>query len=79
MPEGVLLLLLIIALVAGVALGYGCGLGGRRHLLSTTMMFVLIVMVVTVIVDLDRPRRGLIHVSQESVIRLKENLNGTAP
>ena len=78
-PEGVLLLLFAIALVAAVALGYGCGLGGCRHFLSTTMTFVLIVMVVTVIIDLDRPRRGLILVSQESMIRLRDDLSHAAP
>jgi hypothetical protein len=78
-PEGVLLLLLIIALVALAALGYGCGLDGCRHFLSTTMMSVLIVLVITVTIDLDRPRRGLIHVSQASMVHLREDLHKSAP
>ena len=78
-PEGVLLLLIIISLMAAVAQGYGCGLGRSRHFWSTTMMFVLIVMVITLIIDLDRPRRWLILVSQESMLRLQENLNKAAP
>ena len=35
------------------------------------MFTVLIVMVVFIILDLDRPKRGLIKVSQDSLIELK--------
>ena len=79
MPETVLLLLFIVALVAALSIGYGCGLGAHRHLFSTTLMSLLIVLVITEIIDLDRPRRGLIRVSQASMIRLQESLNQDVP
>lgn len=37
LPESVLFLLFIIALVATLGIGYGCGLGTHRNLFSTTM------------------------------------------
>jgi hypothetical protein len=78
-PEIVLLLLFTLAAVATATVAYGCGLGGHRHLFATTMVPILIVLVVTVIIDLDRPRRGFIRVSQESMTRLRDDLNRSAP
>jgi hypothetical protein len=77
-PESVLLLLFIVALVTSVCVGYGCGLGAHRQFLPTTMMLLLIMLVITVIIDLDRPRRGWIRVSQNSMIRLQESLSTDA-
>ena len=73
-PESILFLLFIISLVAVLGVGYGCGLSAHRRLFSTTMMSLLIVLVITVIIDLDRPRRGWIRVSQNSTVRLQESL-----
>jgi hypothetical protein len=78
-PESVLLLLFIVALVAVLGVGYGCGLGDHRHLIATTMMSLLIVLVITVIIDLDRPRRGWIRVTQNSMIRLQQSLGADVP
>ena len=78
-PEIVLLLLFVLASVATATVAYGCGLGGHRHLFATTMVPILIVLVVTVIMDLDRPRRGFIRVSQESMTRLRDDMNRSAP
>lgn len=68
----------VTILVLGVV-GYGYGLGGRRDLLSTTAAALLITSVILVILDLDRPRRGLIKVSQQSLLTLRDSLNKSAP
>ena len=73
-PQSVLVLLSIVASIALVGVGYGCGLGRSRHWFSTTMFAVLLVLVITVIMDVDRPRRGFIKVNQESMIRLRKSL-----
>ncbi len=78
-PEIVLSLLFVVALVAVLGIGYGSGLSAHRNLFSTTMMSLLIMMVITVIIDLDRPSRGWIRVSQNSMIRLQESLSTDAP
>lgn len=75
----ILLLLLLVAVMAALLMGYGCGLAKRRHLLSTSFLALLIAMVIIVIVDLDRPSRGLIHVDQKSMIRLHDSLKNVAP
>jgi hypothetical protein len=74
-PESVLLLLFIVALVATLGVGYGSGLSAHRNLFTTTMMSLLFMLVITVIIDLDRPRRGWIRVSQNSMIRLQKSLS----
>jgi hypothetical protein len=78
-PESVVWLLFIVALVAVLGIGYECGLGGHRHLLTTTMMATLIVLVIWVIIDMDRPRRGVIRINQNPMIRLQESLKNDLP
>ena len=41
---------------------------------ETAMASILIASVILVIVDLDRPRRGLIRVSQDRMVELRESL-----
>lgn len=76
-PEVVFYLLFAVA-AAGIGfIGYGSGLNGRRYFKSTALVSLLIVLVIVVIVDLDRPRRGLITVSQNSMLQLKKSVAET--
>ena len=70
-PEVVLLLLFVIFIVAGSILGAAAGLAGGRPLLATVSMAALIVLVIFIVIDLDRPRRGLIQVDQSSMLALR--------
>ncbi len=70
-PEVVLLLLFVIFIVAGTILGAAAGLAGGRPLLATVSMTSLIVLVIFIVIDLDRPRRGLIQVDQSSMSALR--------
>lgn len=72
-PETVLLLGFAI-LAAGV-LGYGNGLACARILSLTAAYCVIVVLVILLIIDLDRPQRGLARVSQASMIQLEEILD----
>lgn len=74
LPDAVIYLVFIVAGVAIGFVGYGRGLAGRRHFVSTAIMAVVVVLVLMIILDLDRPRRGLITVSQSSMERLQEVL-----
>ena len=78
-PELVVELLYGATILSLGLVGYGCGLGGHRNFLSTTTAALLIVSVILVIVDLDRPRRGLIKVSQQSLLTLRDSLSKSAP
>ena len=74
-PEVVLLLLYVTFLMAGAIVGYGSGVAGYRTSFATYIMVALIVVLVFIIIDLERPRRGLIEVSQKSLIDLQTVIN----
>lgn len=77
-PELVLLLLYTTLLITGVMMGYGCGVAGHRPAMATYGFSILMVLVVAVIIDIDRPRRGLIHVDQSSLTSLAKTIDLTA-
>lgn len=69
-PEVVLFLLFGTFLLAACLVGYSAGVSGHRASFATYVLMVLIVCLVFIIIDLDRPRRGLIEVSQQSLVDL---------
>jgi flagellar basal body-associated protein FliL len=73
-PEITLVLLYFVAVMATGLIGYGCGLSGLRNFFVTIISSILIAAVIMVIIDLDRPIRGLIRVSQQRMIDLRDNL-----
>jgi hypothetical protein len=78
-PEIILLLLYFVALTATGLIGYCCGLAGRRNFVVTLLTSLLIAAVILVIVDLDRPRRGLIHVGLGRMMELRASLAQSHP
>ncbi|MFO0925508.1 MAG: hypothetical protein U0736_00495 [Gemmataceae bacterium] len=79
-PEAVFLLLLGVAGLAMGCVGYGAGQTSRRLAMVTMSTCALFAVVIVTIMDLDRPQRGMIQVSQEPMIRLQQQLNeGAAP
>ncbi|WP_373095446.1 hypothetical protein [Zhongshania sp.] len=70
-PEVVLWLLFIVFVASGGMLGYSSGLSGTRVVAPTVMVSFLIAMIVFIIIDLDRPKRGLIQVDQSSLLALQ--------
>jgi hypothetical protein len=74
LPDAVIYLVLIVAAVTIGLVGYGRGLAGRRNFISDAILAGLVVIVFAIILDLDRPRRGLITVSQSSLERVQEVL-----
>lgn len=73
-PEIVFMLLFVTLLMAGSTLGYASGLSRHRAVFPTLIMVALIVLMVFLIIDLDRPRRGLIQVSQKSLEDLQQTI-----
>lgn len=59
-------------------LGYASGIAGHRLTLAAFILIVLMALVVYLIFDLDRPRRGIIQVSHESLLSLQQTI-GAAP
>ena len=70
-PELVLFLLYGTFILTGALLGYASGIGGHRASNGTYVLVALIVVLVFIIIDLDRPRRGLIEVNQSSLVELR--------
>ena len=73
-PEVVMLLLFAGAICSLGLIGCSHGLEDQRNLVMSVLFALLISLVILVIIDLDRPRRGLIQVSQQSMSDLQKSL-----
>ncbi len=73
-PEIVLFMLFGTFILSGAMLGFSSGLAGSRPATPVYLMLVLIVLLVFMIIDLDRPRRGLIEVDQRPLAALLETM-----
>jgi hypothetical protein len=69
-PQPVLYFLFVVTILTMALLGFGCGLGDHRNLPATMALCVLVSLVILVIMDLDRPRRGLIEIDQKPMVQL---------
>ncbi len=78
MPGMLLGLLMVCSGVSMAAVGYGCGVAGRRNVVLTSALAVLFAGTLWAIIDMDHPRQGLIRVSQQSMLDLQESLKTPA-
>ena len=74
-PEVVLLGLLLFAGLAIGILGYGNGLAATHARYPAIILCIVITISFILIIDLDRPNRGLTKVSQESMVDLMIIIN----
>jgi len=73
-PDVILILLFMAAIVTLGLMGYGTGLDQHRNFIPPLMMLILIAFTLLVIIDLDSPRTGLIRISQDSMFLLQQSL-----
>ncbi|MGY4827930.1 bestrophin-like domain [Sphaerotilaceae bacterium SBD11-9] len=73
-PELAIFLLFLTLLVASLGVGYSSGVNGERPPAISFAMLVLVAALVFVILDLDRPRRGVIVVSKQSLFDLQSGM-----
>ncbi|MHB8789011.1 MAG: bestrophin-like domain [Desulfobulbaceae bacterium] len=73
-PEIVLFLMFATIVLTTATLGYASGIAGHRVTLAAFVLMVLIALVVYLIIDLDRPRRGPVQVSHESMLSLQQSI-----
>ncbi len=78
-PEFLLVLLYSAFIVAGGMIGYTAGLADHRPAFATYIMVMLIILLLFMVIDLDRPRSGIIQVSQQGMIELNETINKGMP
>lgn len=76
-PEVILFLLFGTFGMTSIVLGYAAGAAGHRPSLVSYMLIGFIVLLTFVVIDLDRPRRGLIRVDQTSLIEVKAAIDKT--
>lgn len=74
-PELILFLLFGTFVLTGLVVGYASGISDHRPPFVTYLLVLLIVVLTFAIIDLDRPRRGLVRVDQTSLTRLKASID----
>jgi hypothetical protein len=62
-PDVVMFWLLLIAFIAALMMGYGFGRQGRHAVVFKAIFAVMVALVLGLILDLDRPQRGIIRVN----------------
>ena len=67
-PSAVLLMLIGVAMVAMGFTGYNAGVIGARRRAATTIMSLTVAVLILLVIDLDRPARGLIQVPVQPLI-----------
>ena len=70
-PPAIFYLLFVFFIATGALIGYSSGLGQRRSRVPALVLNLLICLLVFIIIDLDRPRRGVIQVRQDSMEALR--------
>jgi hypothetical protein len=78
-PATVLLLLLLTSMLAMGMVGYNAGLSLKRSLPTAVVMILVLSAVITLVIDLDRPREGFLTVSQQPLIELAEQIKAKMP
>lgn len=74
-PELVTSLLFVTLLLSGSIMGYAAGVSSNRPSLTAYILVGLMVMLVFIALDLDRPRRGVIQVSHASLTELQATVH----
>jgi hypothetical protein len=78
-PDVVIIWLLLIALIASAMMGYGFGKEGRHAPIFKAVFAAMIALVFGLVLDLDRPQRGIIRVNLSSMQRVQQIINSAPP
>jgi uncharacterized membrane protein YhaH (DUF805 family) len=74
-PAPVWMLLVFVAFCGVGMTGYDAGASGKRMWFSQMLLPLLITTVITILVDLDSPRQGLVVINQQSLIEMERTLH----
>ncbi len=81
-PDVVIIGILLIAFIASAMMGYGFGRQGKRALGFKALFAVMLAIAIGLILDLDRPQRGLIRVNLaplQNVQRIMQAVSSRRP
>ena len=73
-PETITWLLILGAALTLGMVGFHAGLHRHRSLISAVVLVVVLGAVITLVVDLDRPRRGFLQVGQQPLIDVEQQI-----
>ena len=71
-PDRVLTVLLLYAVLAAAMLGYTAAAKGKPQRIATVCVLVAVTLALVMILDIDRPRSGAIQVSEQPLEELKQ-------
>jgi hypothetical protein len=74
-PEEVNILLGIAIVLSGLSIGYTSALYNHRPSVAALVFMAAVIILTCMIMDMDRPRRGFILVSQKNMLDLREDIN----
>lgn len=77
-PDVVIIWLLSIALIASAMMGYGFGKEGRHAPIFKAVFAAMVALVLGLILDLDRPQRGIIRVNLAAMQRVQQLMDQSA-
>ena len=77
-PDAVILLLFGGTVIAMAAVGFAAGIANHRGAVGKLLLAALLGGTIFVVLDLDRPRRGIFQISQEPMLHLKQVLDRAA-
>jgi hypothetical protein len=76
-PISIFATLYFVAFLAMAMMGYQAGLSGRRSPIAGLVLILTFAIVLTLIIDLERPRQEIFGVSQQTILDLKDKLSRT--
>jgi hypothetical protein len=78
-PHLVLVLMFSAFVVSGAIIGFSAGLAGHRPAGATFLMIAVVSLLMYMVMDLDRPHRGIIKVSSQSLLDVKASIEAVVP
>ena len=76
LPWTVWLSAYVLAFAGMVLVGFHNGVRGDRNLVPTALLALIFAIVVSLIVDLDRPDQGVLQVGQEALLEVQRLIGG---
>lgn len=74
-PTSVFEMIIWYAVISSITIGYTLSATNQRHFLLSSIVLFLVAFVIALIMDLDRPLHGTIHVSYEPLKLVAEQIN----
>jgi hypothetical protein len=76
-PAAILFVLFFVTFLAMISMGYLAGIAGKRANLVNFALGLAFSSVLFLIIDLDRPREGLLKVSQQPLVELRQKISAS--